>query len=124
MSKISKVKKLFDRRKVRNRYKIAKFNKSNRIRLTVFRSGCHIYGQFIDDIRGVTLASASSLGKNFKAQHSKGSNIVAAKAVGSMLAKHAVENNITLNQIVFDRGGYLFHGRVKALIDAVVERLS
>lgn len=124
MSKINKVKKLFDRRKVRNRYKLSKYNKNNRIRLTIFRSGCHIYGQFIDDVKGITLATASSLTKDFKQQYSKGSNIAAAKAVGCILGEKAIENKITLDQIVFDRGGYLFHGRVKALVDAVVEKLS
>lgn len=124
MSKTNKIKKLYSRRKIRNRYKLSKCNKNNRIRLTIFRSNCHIYGQFIDDVRGITLASASSLEKDFKLQYSSGSNIASAKALGLVLAEKAIENKISLDEIVFDRGGYLFHGRVKALVDAVVEKLS
>lgn len=83
-------------------------------RLNVFRSNTHIYAQIIDDVAGVTLANASSIDKELKLE--KGSNIEAAKQVGTLIAKRALEKNIEV--VVFDRGGYLFHGRVKALADA------
>lgn len=83
-------------------------------RLSVFRSSKHIYAQIIDDVNGVTLASAST---NEKGQNvTNGGNIEAAKAVGTALAERAVQNKIT--NVVFDRSGYLYHGRVKALADA------
>lgn len=124
MSDIIKIKKLYNRRKARTRIKIAKFNHSNRIRLSIFRSGKHIYGQFIDDSKGVTIAAASSISKNLKLKLKTGSNIEAAKEVGYVLASEAKKNKIHIDNIVFDRGGYLFHGRVKALVDAVVEKLN
>jgi len=83
-------------------------------RLNVFRSNTHIYAQVIDDVAGVTLVSASSNDKELKLE--KGSNIEAAKQVGALIGKRALEKNIEV--VVFDRGGYLFHGRVKALADA------
>ena len=86
-------------------------------RLAVFRSIKHIYAQIIDDTTGKTLASASSKVKDFKLKH--GGNIEAAKLVGAELGKKAVKAGV--KQVVFDRGGFLFHGRVKALADAVVE---
>lgn len=89
-------------------------------RLNVFRSNAHIYAQLIDDTRGVTLASASSLDKEFKEFNLKnGSNIEAAKAVGTLIAKRALAMNI--DTVVFDRGGFLYHGRVKALAEAARE---
>ena len=89
---------------------------AQRPRLTVFRSLNHIYAQVIDDLRGHTLAMASSRDKG----HSDGSsNINGAKAVGSRLAERAKEAGI--GEVVFDRNGYVFHGRVKALADAVRE---
>ncbi|HOA63269.1 MAG: 50S ribosomal protein L18 [Acholeplasmataceae bacterium] len=89
-------------------------------RLNVFRSNAHIYAQLIDDTRGVTLASASSLDKEFKELNLKnGSNIEAAKAVGTLIAKRALAMNI--DTVVFDRGGFLYHGRVKALAEAARE---
>ncbi|RYE14910.1 MAG: 50S ribosomal protein L18 [Rickettsiales bacterium] len=118
----SKTKILFDRRKERVRNKIKKLNYSNRIRLSIFRSGKHIYGQFIDDVKGITIACASSLDKSLNLN--TGSNIKAASEVGFLLADAAIKANITLDQIVFDRGGYLFHGRVKALVDAVCQKLN
>ena len=87
-----------------------------RPRLDVFRSAKHIYAQVIDDEQGVTLASASSMDKDFNAY---GGNIEAAKAVGAALAKRALEKGIT--EVVFDRGGYVYHGRVAALADAARE---
>jgi len=83
-------------------------------RLNVFRSNTNIYAQIIDDTKGVTLVSASSRDKELKLEN--GSNIEAAKQVGALIAKRALEKNIT--NVVFDRGGYLYHGRVKALADA------
>ncbi|MGI6768345.1 MAG: 50S ribosomal protein L18 [Bacilli bacterium] len=87
---------------------------SSKPRLSVFRSNSHIYAQVIDDEKGITLVSASSIDKELKLE--KGSNIEAAKQVGALVAKRALEKKI--ENVVFDRGGYLFHGRVKALADA------
>lgn len=84
-------------------------------RLNVFRSNQHIYAQIIDDVAGVTLASASTLDKEVE----KGRKTEQATAVGALIAKRAVEKNIT--NVVFDRGGYLYHGRVKALAEAARE---
>ena len=90
-----------------------------RIRLSVFRSGQHIYAQLIDDSKGVTLAAASSLGKDVKGKVKSTSTVEAAKAVGELIAKKAKDAKV--KEVVFDRGGYLFHGRVKALADAARE---
>lgn len=86
---------------------------AERPRLNVFRSLAHIYAQIIDDEKGMTLAAASSLDKDFQG---KGGNIAAAKAVGAAIAKKALEKGI--NEVVFDRGGYIYHGRVAALAQA------
>ena len=91
----------------------------NRVRLSVFRSGKHIYAQVIDDRKGLTLASASSLEKDMRGSLKTGANIDAAKAVGKLVAERAAAKGVTA--VVFDRGGYLFHGRVKALADAARE---
>lgn len=85
-------------------------------RLNVFRSAKHIYAQIIDDVNGVTLAAASSLEKDFGAD---GGNMDGARKVGELIAKHAIEKGIS--EVVFDRGGYLFHGRVKELADGARE---
>ena len=90
-----------------------------RARLSVFRSSKHIYAQLIDDLKGETLASASTLEKPMREGKKTGANIDAAKAVGKLLAERAVAKGI--KEVVFDRGGYLFHGRVKALADAARE---
>ena len=90
---------------------------SGRKRLSVHRSGKHIYAQVIDDVKGVTLASASSLEKDMRAK--SGANVEAAKAVGTLVAKRAVEKGV--KDVVFDRGGYRYHGRIKALGDAARE---
>ena len=90
-----------------------------RPRLSVFRSSKHIYAQVIDDARGETLASASSLEKEMRAGSNTGADIDAAKAVGRLLAERAVKKGV--KEVVFDRGGYLYHGRVKALADAARE---
>ena len=88
-----------------------------RPRLNVFRSNKHIYAQLIDDVNGVTLASASTLDKDVNLDSS--SNVEAAVKIGELVAKRAVEKGVTT--VVFDRGGYLYHGRVKALADAARE---
>ena len=89
---------------------------AERPRLNVFRSLSNIYAQVIDDVNGVTLVSASTKEKDFK---NYGGNIEAAKAVGEAVAKRALEKGIT--EVVFDRGGYVYHGRVAALAEAARE---
>ncbi|MDX2112751.1 MAG: 50S ribosomal protein L18 [Alphaproteobacteria bacterium] len=117
MSQSTKSKALFARRKQRVRTSLRR-NAAGRVRLSVFRSGQHIYAQLIDDSKGVTLASASTLDKEIKGKV-KAATIEAAKSVGEMIAKRGQKANV--KEVVFDRGGYLFHGRVKALADAARE---
>ena len=88
-------------------------------RLAVYRSTKHIYAQIIDDEKGVTLVSASSNGKDLKDKLAHGGNIEAAKIVGESIAKKALKAGI--KDVVFDRGGFLYHGRVAALADAARE---
>ncbi len=114
----SKSKELFARRQGRTRHRIAKAS-TGRPRLTVFRSSKHIYAQVIDDVAGHTLASASSLDKSLREALKTGCDKAAAEAVGKLLAERATAAGVTT--VVFDRGGYLFHGRVKALADAARE---
>ncbi|MDG4657880.1 50S ribosomal protein L18 [Ectobacillus antri] len=90
---------------------------AQRPRLNVFRSNQHIYAQVIDDVKGVTLVSASTLDKELSLEGT--GNISAATKVGELVAKRAVEKGI--KEVVFDRGGYLYHGRVKALAEAARE---
>ena len=90
-----------------------------RARLSVFRSSKHIYAQVIDDAHGQTVVSASSLEKDMRGSLKTGANIEAAKAVGKRLAERAAAKGI--KAVEFDRGGYLYHGRVKALADAARE---
>ena len=85
----------------------------------MFRSSKHIYAQVIDDVKGETIASASSLEKTMRDGRKTGANIDAAKAVGKLIAERAKAKGI--KDVVFDRGGYLYHGRVKALADAARE---
>jgi large subunit ribosomal protein L18 len=85
----------------------------------VFRSSKHIYAQVIDDAKGETVAAASSMEKDVRAGGKTGANIDAAKAVGQRLAERAKQKGV--KQVVFDRGAYLYHGRVKALADAARE---
>ena len=92
---------------------------NGRARLSVFRSSRHIYAQVIDDGAGKTLAAASTLDKDLKGSLPKGSDLAAAQAVGKLLAERALKAGI--KDVVFDRGGYLYHGRVKALADAARE---
>ncbi len=88
-------------------------------RLNVYRSLDHIYAQIVDDPRGQTLASASSVDKEIRKTLKTGGNVAAAKAVGKVLAERAKRAGIT--RVIFDRGGYAYHGRVKALADAARE---
>jgi large subunit ribosomal protein L18 len=90
-----------------------------RARLSIFRSSKHIYAQIIDDAKGATLASASSLEKELRGSLKTGANIEAAKAIGKLVAERAIAKGV--KEVVFDRGAYLYHGRVKALADAARE---
>ena len=101
---------------VRRKVKLAA---RGRARLTVFRSSKHIYAQLVDDDKGITLVSASSLEKPMREGGTKGTNKDAATTVGKLIAQRAAEKGI--KEAVFDRGGYLYHGRVKALADAARE---
>lgn len=103
-----------DKRHLRVRKKI--YGTQERPRLNVYRSESHIYAQIIDDDLGKTLAFASSLDKELKGTIKAGSNKEAAKLVGELIAKRASEKGIS--QVVFDRGGYIYHGRIKELADA------
>jgi large subunit ribosomal protein L18 len=109
---------LFRRRQQRARHKLRQANKL-RPRLSVFRSSRHIYAQIIDDAAGRTLAAASTLDEAIKKELKTGADSEAAKAVGKALAERAKAAGVA--QVVFDRGGYIFHGRVKALADAARE---
>ncbi len=109
--------KLFERRARRVRYHIAQVS-GGRPRLSVYRSGKHIYAQLIDDAQRQTLASANS-GEAAKAGEKKTYNVAAAAAVGKLIASRAIEKGV--KKVVFDRGGYLYHGRVKALAEAARE---
>jgi large subunit ribosomal protein L18 len=90
-----------------------------RPRLCVFRSNKHIYAQIVDDSKGQTLAAASSVDEETRGQVKGGGNIAAAKAVGKTVAKRAIDKGI--QAVLFDRGGYIYHGRVKALAEAARE---
>ncbi len=107
-----------NRRRRRVRSQIAKKSRG-RLRLSVFRSGRHIYAQVIDDTRDVTLAAASSIDKELKAKMKKGCDKAAAAEVGKLVAARAAAAGI--DKVVFDRGAYLYHGRVKALAEAARE---
>jgi large subunit ribosomal protein L18 len=109
--------KLFERRARRVRYRIKEVS-GGRPRLSIFRSGKHIYVQVIDDAASRTIAWASS-GEAAKEGQKKSYNVAAAAAVGKLIASRAIEKGI--KKVVFDRGGYLYHGRVKALADAARE---
>jgi large subunit ribosomal protein L18 len=108
----------FERRKSRMRHRL-RVNAATRPRLSVFRSGQHIYAQVIDDRKGATLAAASSLDKALRGTVKSGSNREAATAVGRLIAERAIKAG--LKAVVFDRGAYLYHGRVKALAEAARE---
>ena len=90
-----------------------------RPRLSVFRSQGHIYAQVVDDVAGRTLCAASSLDKELRAQFKRGGNLKAAQAVGGLIARRAKDKGV--EAVVFDRGGFIYHGRIKALADAARE---
>ena len=92
---------------------------ADRPRLAVFRSNDHMYAQIIDDVAGNTLCAASTAEKEVKAELEKTNNVAAAACVGTVIAKRALEKGI--KQVVFDRGGYIYHGKVQALADAARE---
>jgi large subunit ribosomal protein L18 len=115
---MAKLKKQTARRTARVR-RVIKAAAGTRLRLSVFRSSKHIYAQVIDDRKGETIASASSMEKDMRGSLKTGANIEAAKAVGKAVAERAAAKGI--KDVVFDRGGYIFHGRVKALADAARE---
>ena len=108
--------KLFKKRQARARTALKNVAK---LRLSVFRSGKHIYAQIIDDIKGVTVASASTLDKEVRESLKKTSTVEAAGVIGKTVAERAIKSGVS--EVVFDRGGYIFHGRVKALADAARE---
>ena len=110
-------KRTFEVRKDRIRTKLKK-NSAVLSRLTVFKSNNYIYAQIIDDIKGVTLASANAMQKEFKNLKKKYS-VDAAKAVGKKLAEEAMKKGVT--KVMFDKGGYKYHGKVKALADSARE---
>ncbi|HEV3044845.1 MAG TPA: 50S ribosomal protein L18 [Roseiarcus sp.] len=107
-----------DRRQARVRRAI-RAHAYGRPRLSVFRSSAQIYAQIIDDEKGVTIVAASSLEKDNRTSLKTGANIEAARQVGKQIAERAIKAGVS--QVVFDRGGYMFHGRVKALADAARE---
>ena len=107
-----KTKQLFSKRVQRNRSTLRR-KSPDKIRLSVFRSSKNIYAQIIDDMNGKTLASASTLEKNNRTQ--KGSDKKAAEKIGKLIAERSLKAGV--NSVIFDRSGYLYHGRVKALAD-------
>ena len=102
-------------RKLRNRFS----GTAERPRLAVFRSNNHLYAQIIDDTVGTTLVSASTVQKDVKAELEKTNNVDAAAYLGTVIAKKAIEKGI--NTVVFDRGGFIYQGKIKALADAARE---
>ena len=115
---MSKLKDLSQRRQRRVRAQISR-KAIGRPRLTVFRSNKHIYAQVVDDNRGATVAAASSVDHDLKGKLKNGADKAAAVEVGKLIASRAIAAGI--KEVVFDRGAYLFHGRVKALADAARE---
>jgi len=109
---------LFERRQRRNRFNVKRLA-SGKPRLSVFRSGKHVYAQVIDDAAGKTLAAASTVDKDLRGALKTGADTAAAAAVGKAIAERAAKAGVS--QVVFDRGGYVYHGRVKALADAARE---
>ena len=107
------------RRRIHARVRKKIRGSGDRPRLNVFRSASHIYAQVIDDDQGRTLASASTVDKEIRRQNRNGGNLAAARVVGSRIAERA--SRLGIKRVVYDRGGYLFHGRVKALADAARE---
>ena len=112
------IKALFARRQRRTRYALRKAA-GGRPRLSVFRSGKHIYAQVIDDVKGLTLAAASSLDEGLTGKLKTGANKDAATEVGKLIAERAIKAGV--KEVVFDRGGYIYHGRIAALATAARE---
>jgi large subunit ribosomal protein L18 len=111
-------KQAFERRRDRVRRSIKKAA-NGRPRLSIFRSSKQIYAQIIDDAQGHTIASASTIEADLKGSLKTGADVAAAAAVGKLVAERAVAAGV--KQVVFDRGGYMYHGRIKALADAARE---
>jgi len=111
-------KKLFEKRKARVRTAL-KAVANGKPRLSVFRSSQHIYAQIIDDVKGCTVVSASTLDKEVRSNVKKASTVEAASFIGKTVAERALKSGI--KEVVFDRGGYIYHGRVKALAEAARE---
>lgn len=111
-------KNLHERRKVRLRAKLRRVN-TERPRLTVHRTNTNIYAQIIDGEKAITVASASTLEKELRANLKHGGNVEAAKKIGTLIAERALKAGV--KSVVFDRSGYIYHGRVKALADAARE---
>ena len=117
MSMVSIIRK--ERRANRTRRRLRRPVDTGRLRLSVFRSAKHIYAQIIDDARGHTVAAASTLEKDLKGSLKTGADQAAAAAVGKLVAERAVKAGV--KEVVFDRGAYIYHGRVKALAEAARE---
>jgi large subunit ribosomal protein L18 len=115
---MARFKSTIERRRARTRRAI-KGAAGGRLRLSVYRSSKHIYAQVIDDRKGETVAAASSLEKSLREGLKTGADVEAAKAVGKLVAERTVEKGV--KDVVFDRGLYLYHGRIKALADAARE---
>ncbi|HKO05398.1 MAG TPA: 50S ribosomal protein L18 [Candidatus Acidoferrales bacterium] len=116
---VRKVSRDIHRRRIHRRVRLKVSGTAERPRLCVFRSSTHLYAQVIDDSAGQTLVSASSVDKEMRKQFKGGGNVAAAKIVGQAVAERARAKGIA--QVVFDRGGYRYHGRVKALAEAARE---
>src|SRR5215831_14920944 len=115
---MKKTDQLFERRQRRLRLSL-RWKSGGRPRLSIFRSSKHIYAQIIDDAKGVTLAAASTLDGDLKGKIKTGADVAAAKEVGRLVAERAIKAGV--KEVVFDRGGFFFHGRIKALADAARE---
>lgn len=111
--------KLYRRLRAHKRVRAKAHGTPAKPRLCVFRSLNHIYAQAVDDEGAMTIAQASSLDRGFRAEHSGGGNVAAAKVVGKLIAERLKEHGV--EGVVFDRGGYRYHGRVKALAEAARE---
>ena len=109
---------MFERRRQRNRASLKK-NANGQLRLSVHRTSQHIYAQIIDDAKGETLVAASTLDADFKKAGKTGADIPAATAIGKAVGERALKKG--LKAVVFDRGGFMYHGRVKALAEAARE---
>ena len=117
MKKLQKKQKSLQRRHTRVRGKVS--GTAERPRMCVTRSNCNLYVQLVDDVEGKTLCGVSTLGPDFKASGKSGATVEGAAELGGIVGRKAIEAGIT--QVVFDRGGNLYHGRIKALADAARE---